>query len=265
MNPKYYNLNGTHIAMIGKVGNTAIGKAILLHLKPYYEIKGSEENVAKINNSPGVWQTAPKTETPVNPIIPVRDPVERFRSACAQDGFTDVDSLLDKLEARERIANAFHYRHTSDWLVDGATLYKFPEHIDDIATALGLDEIPQVNDNESNNIPKPDLTPEQLARVQAIYADDINLYEAITTAGQVWVGPEPDPVEEPLPPLHERIKSVFGSLAPEVMAAFLPVASGVEWALNNNQPDAAKALIAGTDVPAELADVKTAILAEFEK
>jgi len=183
MNLKYYNYNDTDIALIGKSGSSAIGKAITLAIKPYYEVRGSEENVAKINNAPGVWQgIAPKTETPANPIIPVRDPVERFRSACAQDGRT-AEEQLAKVEAGDF---TLHTRPTSDWLTESCRLVKFPEHVDYIAAELGLDEIPAVNDSESNNGPKPDLTADELARVQAVYADDIALYESITEAGQAY-------------------------------------------------------------------------------
>lgn len=72
-------------------------------------------------------------------------------------------------------------------------------------------------------------------------------------------------VSVPLPPLNDRLKAVFGSLEDTAAAAFLPIASGVEWALNNGKPEAAKALIKGTDVPAELEPVKAALLAEFER
>ena len=210
----FYTHDGTDIAMIGKSGSSAIARAIVMAERPYYEIRGSDENVAKIGNAAGFWQAlVTKTETPTSPIIPVRDPVERFCSACAQDSVTDVDSLLDKLEAGEKPSGTFHYRPTSDYLVDGCKLYKFPDHIPEIATALGLPDIPQVNDNESNNIPKPDLTPSQLERVTAIYLDDIELFNSITEVGQLYTAPPVEPTEaEILRAIHDTAAAAFESL-----------------------------------------------------
>lgn len=215
MTPKYYNLNGIHIAMIGKSGNSAIGKAIILAIKPNYTVRSASDDqniVDKVNNSAGVWQSAPKTDNPTNPIIPVRDPVERFRSACAQDGVVDVDALLDKLEAGDRPSGTFHYKPTSDYLVAGCALYKFPEHIADIAAALGLSEIPSVNDSESNNIPKPTLTATQLARVEAIYAADSSLRESVLASGQRYTAPSVESTAEAGKSVYDKAVDAFDAL-----------------------------------------------------
>jgi hypothetical protein len=116
-------------------------------------------------------------------ILVVRDPVERFRSACAETG-KEVDDALTEITNGE---HDLHLWPTSRLLVDGCKLYRFESDLDDAATALGL-TLP-LPDIDGGNGEKPDLTPEQLARVQAIYADDIALYESITEAGQVWTKP----------------------------------------------------------------------------
>lgn len=189
MKTPYFTYNGKHVACIPKAGSSAIARAIHFALKPDYQIisaSGNPDMVERVLHNPGWQALAPKTYEPVAPIIPLRDPVERFRSACAQEGKTAEDalSLLESDEASQ------HFRQQSGYLTVGDNfLYRFPEDIDALATELGLSEIPEVNTSEINNAPKPDLTPEQLARVQAIYADDIALYESITEAGQVWTKP----------------------------------------------------------------------------
>jgi hypothetical protein len=191
MKTPYYDYNGIHVACIFKSGSSAIARAIHFALKPDYQIisaSGNADMVERVMHNPGWQSLAPKTFEPINPIIPVRDPVERFRSACAQEGKTAEEALnlLDEGEA------STHFRKQSDFLIGDCTLYKFPEHIVALATAIGLDGIPEVNTSETNNGPKPDLTPEQLARVEALYADDIALYESITTAGQIYTVPATD-------------------------------------------------------------------------
>jgi hypothetical protein len=59
--------------------------------------------------------------------------------------------------------------------------------LDEMAIEAGLQlPLPVVNESGPD---KPDLTPEQVARVEAIYADDIALHNSITEVGQVYVAP----------------------------------------------------------------------------
>jgi hypothetical protein len=133
-----------------------------------------------------------KTESPTVPVVlVVRDPVERFRSACAETRTVDIDSLLGKLEAGDKVNN--HFWPTSRLLTDGCKLYRFESDLYDAATELGL-TLPLPNIAGTGI--KPDLTPEQLARVEAIYADDIALFNSITEAGQVAPPEPPEPLTE---------------------------------------------------------------------
>jgi hypothetical protein len=113
--------------------------------------------------------------------------VERFRSACAE---TDrkVEEILSKIESGEPYNN--HFWPTSRLLINGIKLYRFEADLDRVALELGLQlPLPVIATNGT----KPNLTSKQIARVQAIYADDIALYNSITEAGQVWEAPEPKP------------------------------------------------------------------------
>lgn len=229
MKTPYFNYNEIHIACIPKTGSSAIARAIHFALKPDYQIisaSGNQEMVDKVMHNPGWQALAPKTFEPSAPIIPVRDPVERFRSACAQEGRT-ADEAIAKIEAGEA---SQHFRSQSAYLAarQTNTLYRFPEHIDALAAALGLDDIPEVNTSETNNGPKPDLTPEQLTRVEALYAADITLFNSITEPGTVWTanaeltpGAEPVLVPESVSMHKFRGQLIKEGHLPEVIEAML--------------------------------------------
>ena len=77
-------------------------------------------------------------------------------------------------------------------------LYRFPSDLDALATEAGL-SLPLPNiDGDNDPGAKPVLSQAQVARVQAIYADDIALYESIAEAGQEF-DPAAPPVPEPVP------------------------------------------------------------------
>lgn len=205
---QYYRYEGTDIAMIGKAGSSSIGRAVTGLQQPGFAVVSSSGDAAvveRIMNGPGGWQAAArKVALPENPIIPVRDPVERFRSACAQMRRAgDVDVVLDEIAAGGRLAENFHFRPTCDWLPVGeeCRLVRFPDDADFIALALGLDELPVVNAGIENHLVKPELTAAQVARVLDIYAADAALYAGIEWPGQGHVEPwvEPAPVVQPVP------------------------------------------------------------------
>jgi hypothetical protein len=174
----YISFNDQQIAMIGKSGSSAIAKAIHISLSNVDEMSEEQLN----SNRPGFQHLVRSTQDPHCPIIPVRDPVERFISACAQEDRTPSQEI----SRIERGRYSFHTKQTSSYLVAGARLYKFPEHIKEIAHDLGLNSIPSVNDGASNNSPKPVLTSDELKRVEELYSDDLHLFNSILSAGQIY-------------------------------------------------------------------------------
>ena len=98
--------------------------------------------------------------------IVMRNPINRFRSMCAQRPQTAIEELL----ASPRYGA----------LPDGkwAKVFLFETQLQDCADWLGITvPLPQLDATEEAD--KPVLTPEQEARVREIYADDIALWESL--------------------------------------------------------------------------------------
>jgi len=104
----------------------------------------------------------------------VRDPVERFRSACARQQKT-VDEGLALLTD-----DVHFWTLDSMGLLDaGVTHFAFPAQINACAEWLGLETpVPTLNNEPEEG--KPVLTPEQNAAVLAAYAADVALWESLT-------------------------------------------------------------------------------------
>jgi hypothetical protein len=110
-------------------------------------------------------------DTPENYCCLVRDPVERFRSACARTQISVDDALISA-------DGHFWSLESMGALQDGVTHFRFPDQLDACAEWLGLETpVPQLNEEAEAN--KPTLTPEQEARVREIYAADIALWESL--------------------------------------------------------------------------------------
>jgi hypothetical protein len=205
--------NGKAVAMIPKVGTSTLARAIirdrypeiedLLQNRTHYPAGGGPDNLRLQGMCPKAASLDGKTL-----LVPVRDPVERFRSACAQMGWgSRVEAVLDELEnpmdgskPTERADANPHFCGQTMFadarLAAAVKLYRFPDHLEVLAAEAGL-ALPLPTINDANGT-KPDLTPAQLARVEAIYADDIALFADIETAGQTCAATEPQ-MPEPGP------------------------------------------------------------------
>lgn len=103
----------------------------------------------------------------------VRDPIERFRSACARQQVTVEEGL-----ARTESDVHFWPLEFMGLLKNGVTYFKFPAQIDACAEWLGLaTPVPQLNEEPESA--KPTLTPEQEQQVRQTYAADIALWESL--------------------------------------------------------------------------------------
>jgi hypothetical protein len=113
------------------------------------------------------------TEVPENICCLVRDPVERFRSACARQQKT-VQEGLDSMES-----DVHFWTVDSMGLLDqSVTHFRFPDQIDACAEWLGLDTpVPTLNDESEAG--KPTLTAAQVAAIRAAYAADVAIWESL--------------------------------------------------------------------------------------
>jgi hypothetical protein len=105
----------------------------------------------------------------------VRDPVERFRSACARQGVSVEEGL-----ARRDFDVHFWPLDSMGLLAEGVDHFAFPDQIDACAEWLGLETpVPQLNGEPEEA--KPVLTAEQEAAVRAAYAADVALWESLNS------------------------------------------------------------------------------------
>lgn len=204
------------VAMVAKAGSSALAKAIID--QQYPERRPNYLGVS-IESKAGWQGWALSTETPTAPVLlPVRDVLERFRSACAQSRMTErVDEVLHDLETGGPWASHYHFTRTSAYTENHGRLcklYRFPEDVSELAVAAGLlPDLPQVNVVDRV---KPDLTEEQSSRVLAYYSKDSELWDLAITSGVEYLAPEvavePEPIPEPVV-VPEMIESWRGKCA----------------------------------------------------
>jgi hypothetical protein len=201
-NTRYFKIDReTGIAIIYKSGSSSIAKAVV---DTYYP-KLSNANFHFPPDGHGInrpgWQgICPKITDPRTSYAAIREPVDRFLSAFAQIGENDINKVLTRLE-NDDFYNP-HLWKQSQGLKEKTKLYKFPHQLEEFADDTGLSyPLPEINDGDSHNPPKPELTQEQEDRVKEIYKEDILLYNYISVAGIEWTMEKPQ-IEEVFVPSH---------------------------------------------------------------
>jgi hypothetical protein len=205
MKSTYLDTPQAALALNFKVGSASLARAVIAAHHPELNAKLSDGTSVHYPAGKSAENTrwhglCPKVNPSERPVVllPVRDPIEKFRSACAESNVSDVDAKLTTLEAYQEAdwGKDVHFWPQSRLLFGTTKLYAFPDHLNTLATDAGLSlPLPDIDGEHGRS--KPDLTSEQVARVSVIYADDIALFESITEAGKVHTTPEPPP--EPLP------------------------------------------------------------------
>lgn len=234
--PKYFKItDDLGVAIILKVGSSSIAKAIIdAHHPDIASIPISFPNDGLGINRPGWQGICPRVADPATILACVREPVERFRSACAQIGVSAEDALT-KLEADDWFNP--HFNLQSRAVKNATKLYKFPDHLEQFATDASLSyPLPEINESATHNHPKPDLTPEQKARVESVYADDIALFTSISVPGQEYTAPQPPLTPEEIEAAArqkamEAARALFASLPKGKQALWEPVRLAVENAM----------------------------------
>jgi hypothetical protein len=174
------------IAFNRKVGSSAIAKA-LYDADPALHTRIAFPKDGRGADRPGWQGIVPKVDSPTTVLLLVREPVARFVSAMQQIGRMDVDAVLDAIAGGDWVNPHLLPQH--QLAINTTKLFKFPEHLEELAAEAGL-AWPLPTINEARGV-KPILTSEQEARIRALYAEDIALYESITEAGQELVPVQP--------------------------------------------------------------------------
>ena len=193
----YYFITPNYsVAFIPKSGCSTISRAVIKAFQPEEDalITSAAYPVGK-NADNSMWQGFVKREKyPLKPILAmIRHPIERFRSAMAQFHTADVNAVIDSLingskfvsntaRAKEINANTnTHFKPQILWVDANTKLYKFPEHLNEAAVEIGfILPLPQIN---TANFAKPTLDEQQTAILESYYAEDIVLFNSITSPG----------------------------------------------------------------------------------
>ncbi len=182
----YFKINETTgLAFNRKVGSSSLSRALALITPEVTALRISYPDDG-LEASRIMWQRlCPKIENPSTVLLPVREPVARFVSAMQFISRYDVDDVLTAIEGGDWV-NA-HLLPQSELLLNTTKLYKFPEHLEALASAAGFAwPLPTINESKGEPLT---LTEAQTARVASIYAADAALFESIATAGQVLTVP----------------------------------------------------------------------------
>lgn len=183
----YFITPNHSVAFNAKVASSTLARAIIAAFHPDKEALIQDAAYpAHLGPDSVRWHSVcPREREPSKPVVlVVREPVDRFRTAMAQIGLTDVDAALTALEQdgeinfprrARKLRKDEHFRHQHE-LLHGGTAFRL-ENLVAAAQFIGLSlPLPQINEATR---PKPDLTPEQEARVLAYYAEDAELYAGL--------------------------------------------------------------------------------------
>jgi hypothetical protein len=202
MRTSYFQTPSHAIAVNFKVASGSIARAVIgafypqkerLITTPHGAGHGTAYPAGK-NADNTRWQSLAPTESePSQPVLLlVRDPIEKFRSACAESGIEDVYAKLAALQ--NGWGRDAHFWPQARLCKGQGRLYAFPDHLEAFAADAGL-AYPLPTVPSRARAPKPDLTADQLATLATIYAEDIALFRIIASAGQTYTAP-PEPATE---------------------------------------------------------------------
>lgn len=239
----YFNINGVHVAAIGAAGSASFGR---LSAGDRFQVLSIRQELSqptnKLDHHPGLWHGQPKVVSPVRPLIPVRDPVERFISACRIERVADPAALLDQLESAFEI-RLFRFHPTIDYLTSDCLPFRFPDHLKWVAAQLGVKKVPVVSPGPQDSALEEKIDSGVVERVNALYGADRALYDSI---------PKKLPAEgfdygayrQEEKSALEKLNEAFSALDLGVQALWSPVIESVRTALARNDIDRAHEILA---------------------
>jgi hypothetical protein len=155
--------NGNAVVLVPRSGSHSLCVAALASFWPDVPIVQDWHPAASLPN---------QEDYPVDALsakaisIVVRNPIERFRSMCAHRPNRTIQEHLD-IPVYGSLPKGNFVRY-----------FRFEDQFQECADWLGITVLlEQIDPTEPSS--KPNLTPEQEARVREIYADDIVLWESL--------------------------------------------------------------------------------------
>jgi hypothetical protein len=174
--------NGHSVANIRRAGSTSLTTLIAQTFFP---------SISPIDFGAGIMQYS--TQLPISSVpvgithAVVRHPVERFKSAFTKKlkgvpQISAVGEFIDWLITQDRGTLNWHYRPQSIIIGDfpNITYYDFNTQLNELATNIGLPTPLPVINNTNPEI-KPELTDEQVNKLESYYYDDMTLYSSVST------------------------------------------------------------------------------------
>lgn len=186
----YIDLPEYCFAYNAKVGISSFARAIITKYFPEHEPQVKrllEENIEN-HHRHFYFNLVKKVTTAYKPVILlVREPVDRFLSAMNFLQMKNVEDALIALEEKSRIKipsiskpiylyQDVHFRKQVTYLSYENYLFRFPEHNQEAAKLIGLQEIPKLN---SSREPKLKIDENQRQRILNFYRKDVQLYDEI--------------------------------------------------------------------------------------
>jgi hypothetical protein len=170
----YFQVPGCVVASNFKVASSSIVEAIInTHYPNLATVAAAHKR--KHSLCPKV---SPIEDTTV--LLLVRDPIERFKSACAECGVANVPAMLSILELGW--PSDVHLLPQARLIRPTTKLYRFPDHLEELAVDAGLNlPLPRI---EGSYLNKPFLSDKDIERLKLIYKIDLDLFESIQFPGQ---------------------------------------------------------------------------------
>lgn len=191
---RYLKCGEKLFALNPKVATSSFARAIIARWHPEIEqMISSAAYPAGQNADTGQWQLMiPYRTRPAGEVIClVREPVDRFRSAMAQVGLSDVDATIEELvnengthpeyhpvRGRRLLSEDVHFRPQSVYSGDPIRHFRFPDQMDEAAQALGLSlPLPVINEGTGA---KPEISEAQATAIREFYAEDVALWNSLS-------------------------------------------------------------------------------------
>ena len=159
------------LALVARAGSHSLFSAILAEF--YGDIR-PPENDHPFRVTPNLTDMALTGTLGRNIAVMVRDPVERFRSACARQKTKVGEGLL----LRDKDVH-FWSLESMGVLGDEFVHFKFPQQLQECASWLGINKKVLLLNSEPES-KKPILSSEEIQKVSEAYAEDIHFWRSLT-------------------------------------------------------------------------------------